>query len=131
MSVYYAIAAFSAYNSYQSYKDAGKAAINEAVIKGRQLKTKAEMIKLGAVQEHNARVSKLETFKGANQAMLGTAGRAEDRSFRAINERADRQIAVETDRAYVQTLQKLAANDLEMNLSMLRAQNKRNAYKRI
>ena len=32
MSVYYAIAAFSAYNSYQSYKDAGKAAINEAVI---------------------------------------------------------------------------------------------------
>ena len=59
--IYWAIAAFSAVNTYQSYKDAGKAAMNEAVIKERQLKTKAEMIKLGAAQEHNARVSKLET----------------------------------------------------------------------
>ena len=123
-----AIAALSAYNSYQGYKNAGKAAMNQANLQNRQLKTQGEMIKLSALQEHNARMSTVKTFKGTNQATVGSSGRAEDRSFIAIQERADRQLAVETDRAYVQSIQKLAANKLNMNINTLVAQNKRNAY---
>ena len=70
-----------------------------------------------------------QSFIATNESIVGTTGRDYDRSYRAIKERADKELAIESDRAYVQHLAEQANISLAAKLSMEKGKNIAQAYK--
>ena len=110
---------------------AAKAAKREAALQRRQLQAQMEGAQLAALQEHNARMKNLQVFLGTNRALGGISGRAigVDRSFKAIQEKAKREMATETDRAFVDALQTQAYLSLGKTIAAERGRNLARAYR--
>jgi len=110
---------------------AAKAAKREAALQRRQLQAQMEGAQLAALQEHNARMKNLQVFLGTNRALGGISGRAigVDRSFKAIQEKAKREMATETDRAFVDALQTQAYLSLGKTIASERGRNLARAYR--
>ena len=106
-----------------------KAAKREGALASRQFGNQIKDVKLTAIQNHNARLSQFRVFEAVNQSLLGTSGRDEDRSFRAIRERAKKDAFTDIDRLRTQTAMKKGQISLQDSLNKLQVQNKVNAYK--
>ena len=107
MALPLALAIGSTALSFMGSMSAAKAAKREAALQRRQLQQQIEGAQLAALQQHNARMQNLAIFKSTNESLAGVSGRdiGSDRSFKAIQEKANRQMATETDRAFLQSLQ--------------------------
>ena len=82
---------------------ASRAAKAQGALASRQFGNQIKDVKLTATQNHNARLSQFRVFEAVNQSLLGTSGRDEDRSFRAIKERAKKDAFTDIDRLRTQT----------------------------
>jgi hypothetical protein len=108
---------------------ASRAAKAQGALASRQFGNQIKDVKLTATQNHNARLSQFRVFEAVNQSLLGTSGRDEDRSFRAIKERAKKDAFTDIDRLRTQTAMKVGQISLQDSLNKLQVQNKVNAYK--
>jgi len=108
---------------------ASSAAKAQGALASRQFGNQIKDVKLTATQNHNARLAQYRVFQAVNQSLLGVSGRAEDRSFRAIRERAKKDALTDIDRLRTQTAMKIGQISLQDSLNKLQVQNKVNAYK--
>ena len=123
---YLILAGVSALTSFSGSRSAAKAAQREAKIQQRQLKAEKEMSKLRALQEHNIRLSNLQTFLNTNQAIAGISGRdiGSDRSLKAIQEKAKRDVGTDAGRARLQELVTLGKLSEAQQLAGERGRNR-------
>ena len=124
-----AFAVASTVMSAKASMDASKAAMKEAAIRQKQFDRQLKEGQLSALIAHNNRVAQQKSFLATNESIIGTTGRDYDKSFRAIKERADRELALESDRAYVQHLAEQANVSLAAKLSMEKGKNIAQAHK--
>ena len=117
--------------SFMGSMSAAKAAKREAALQRRQLQQQIEGAQLAALQQHNARMQNLAIFKSTNESLAGVSGRdiGSDRSFKAIQEKANRQMATETDRAFLQSLQEQGKLSLAQTMASERGRNLSRAYR--
>lgn len=110
---------------------AAKAAKREAALQRRQLQAQMEGAQLAALQEHNSRMKNLQIFLGTNRALAGVSGRdiGVDRSFKAIQEKAKKEMSVETDRRYLEAVQQQAMLSLGKTIAAERGRNLARAYR--
>ena len=110
---------------------AAKAAKREAALQRRQLQAQMEGAQLAALQEHNSRMKNLQIFLGTNRALAGVSGRdiGADRSFKAIQEKAKKEMGVETDRRYLEAVQQQAMLSLGKTIAAERGKNLARAYR--
>ena len=123
MDPYTFMAIASALMSAQASKSAGKAAMREAAIRQRQFDAQLKEGQLSSLMQHNQRVAALQSFINTNESILGTSGRDFDKSFNAIRLKAEKEMALETDRAYVQHLAEQGQISLASKLTMEKARN--------
>ena len=130
MDPYTALAIGSAFIGIMGARDAGRAAKREAALKRRQLQQQIEGAQLASLQDHNKRMNNLKAFLGTNDALIGISGRelGSDRSFKAIQDKAKREMATETDRAFLQSLNQQAGLSLSQTVAMERGRNLSRAY---
>ncbi len=115
----------SVYGSMQS----AKAAKAQGRLQARQFANQAKNLSFTALQEHNKRLANLKTFINTNEAILGTSGRAMDRSYDAIIKKAKQDARTDTTRLRIDTAMKTGQASLQGSMAMLQAQNRANAYK--
>jgi len=117
--------------SFMGSMSAAKAAKREAALQRRQLQRQIEGAQLASLQDHNARMKNLQVFLGTNDALSGISGRdmGSDRSYRAIQEKAKREMATETDRRFVQSLNEQARLSLAQTVAMEKGRNLSRAYR--
>ncbi len=117
--------------SFMGSMSAAKAAKREAALQRRQLQRQIEGAQLASLQDHNARMKNLQVFLGTNDALSGISGRdmGTDRSYKAIQERAKREMATETDRKFVQSLNEQARLSLAQTVAMEKGRNLSRAYR--
>ena len=111
--------------------NAAKAAKREAALQRRQLQNQIEGAQLAAIQDHNARMKNLQIFQATNESLVGVSGRdmGSDRSFKAIQQKAERELATETDRKFLQTLEKVGQLSLSQSIASEKGRNLSRAYK--
>ena len=131
MALPLALAIGSTALSFMGSMSAAKAAKREAALQRRQLQQQIEGAQLAALQQHNARMQNLAIFKSTNESLAGVSGRdiGSDRSFKAIQEKANRQMATETDRAFLQSLQEQGKLSLAQSMASERGRNLSRAYR--
>ena len=66
---------------------AAKAAKRQAALQRRQLQAQIEGAQVAALQQHNERISNLNSLISTNNAILGATGRDFDRSYKRIIEK--------------------------------------------
>lgn len=125
------LAGVSAFTSLSASRSAIKAAKREAAIEQRQLKAEKEMTKLRALQDHNIRLANLQTFLNTNQAIAGISGRdiGSDRSLKAIQEKAKRDVGIDVGRARLQELVTLGKLSEAQQLAGERGRNRAKALR--
>ena len=131
MSPTLALALGSTALSFMGSMSAAKAAKREAALQRRQLQAQMQGAELAALQEHNSRMKNLQVFLGTNRALAGVSGRdiSTDRSFRAIQEKAKKEMSVETDRRYLEAVQQQAMLSLGKTIAAERGRNLARAYR--
>lgn len=119
------IYAFMAVATAISQRGKGYAAKGKSELEVRQIKAEKKRAALQHLQQHNQRMEQLEAFQGANEAAAGAMGRdiGTDRSLKKIQEKASREISIETDRARVAALGVRSKLDQQMTMSRLKASN--------
>tara|TARA_Y100001958_G_scaffold159624_1_gene162078 strand:+ start:7840 stop:8352 length:513 start_codon:yes stop_codon:yes gene_type:complete len=117
--------------SFFGSMSAAKAAKREAALQRRQLQRQIEGAQLASLQDHNNRMANLQVFLGTNDALSGISGRdmGSDRSYKAIQERAKTQMATETDRKFLQSLNEQARLSLAQTVAMEKGRNLSRAYR--
>ena len=117
--------------SFMGSIGAAKAAKREAALQRRQLEAEKKMSRLRALQEHNIRLANLQTFINTNQAIAGVSGRdiSQDRSLRAIRQRAEREMATEVGRARVQELATIGKLSQAQQIASERGRNRARAFR--
>ena len=117
--------------SFMGSMSAAKAAKREAALQRRQLQRQIEGAQLASLQDHNNRMANLQVFLGTNDALSGISGRdmGSDRSYKAIQERAKTQMATETDRKFLQSLNEQARLSLAQTVAMEKGRNLSRAYR--
>ena len=117
--------------SFMGSMNAARAAKREAALQRRQLQNQIEGAQLAAIQDHNARMRNLQIFQATNESLVGVSGRdmGSDRSFKAIQEKAKREMATETDRKFLQTLEQVGQLSLSQSIASERGRNLSRAYK--
>ena len=118
-----AAAGISLLGSMRAASDARSQGRNAA----RQYKENAEMDKLRALQEKNARVSNFNASMSTVDAQAGFANRSE-RSVAAVRKRGRNQIRKETDRARTQSLFTRGREIQRGNNAMAEGKAKSQAY---
>ena len=110
---------------------AAKAAKREAALQQRQLEAEKKMSRLRALQEHNIRLANLQTFLNTNQAIAGVSGRdiSQDRSLKALQEKAKREMATEVGRARVQELATIGKLSQAQQIAGERGRNRARAFR--
>ena len=73
----------------------------------------------------------LQIFQATNESLVGVSGRdmGSDRSFKAIQEKAERETATETDRKFLQTLEQVGQLSLSQSIATEKGRNLSRAYK--
>ncbi len=117
--------------SFMGSMSAARAAKREAALQRRQLQRQIEGAQLASLQDHNNRMANLQVFLGTNDALSGISGRdmGSDRSYKAIQERAKTQMATETDRKFLQSLNEQARLSLAQTVAMEKGRNLSRAYR--
>ena len=117
--------------SFMGSMNAARAAKREAALQRRQLQNQIEGAQLAAIQDHNARMKNLQIFQNTNESLAGVSGRdmGSDRSFKAIQEKAKREMATETDRKFLQTLEQVGQLSLSQSIATEKGRNLSRAYK--
>jgi type II secretory pathway pseudopilin PulG len=117
--------------SFMGSMNAARAAKREAALQRRQLQNQIEGAQLAAIQDHNARMRNLQIFQATNESLVGVSGRdmGSDRSFKAIQEKAKREMATETDRKFLQTLEQVGQLSLSQSIATEKGRNLSRAYK--
>ena len=117
--------------SFMGSMSAARAAKREAAMQQRQLETEKKMSKLRALQEHNIRLANLQTFLNTNQAIAGVSGRdiSQDRSLKALQEKAKKEMATEVGRARVQELATLGKLSQAQQIASERGRNRARAFR--
>jgi len=117
--------------SFMGSMNAARAAQREAALQRRQLQNQIEGAQLAAIQDHNARMRNLQIFQATNESLVGVSGRdmGSDRSFKAIQEKAEREMATETDRKFLQTLEQVGQLSLSQSIASERGRNLSRAYR--
>ena len=117
--------------SFMGSMNAAKAAKREAALQRRQLQNQIEGAQLAAIQDHNARMKNLQIFQATNESLVGVSGRdmGSDRSFKAIQQKAERELATETDRKFLQTLEKVGQLSLSQSIASEKGRNLSRGYK--
>lgn len=117
--------------SFMGSMNAARAAKREAALQRRQLQNQIEGAQLAAIQDHNARMKNLQIFQATNESLVGVSGRdmGSDRSFKAIQQKAEREMATETDRKFLQTLEKVGQLSLSQSIASEKGRNLSRAYK--
>ena len=108
---------------------AAKAAKRQAALQRRQLQAQIEGAQVAALQQHNERISNLNSLISTNNAILGATGRDFDRSYKRIIEKAKKDATTDTLRISLQRANQIAQSSLQGNLITLQAQNRANAYR--
>ena len=128
---YLILAGASALVSFGANRSAAKLAQREAAMQQRQLQAEKEASKLRALQEHNARLAKLEAFLNANQAIAGISGRdiGSDRSLKAIQEKAKKDVSIDAGRARLQELLVIGKLASAQQISAERGRNRAKALR--
>jgi hypothetical protein len=114
-------AVLSAYGSMQ----AGKARRAEARAQQAQLEEQKKDAKVTAMQEHNIRMSNLNTMLGINESIAGVMGRdvGSDRSLKAIRERTIREARTTEDRARLQLVSQQSQRSMGIQIAGMRGRN--------
>lgn len=117
--------------SFMGSMSAAKAAKREAALQKRQLEAEKKMSRLRALQEHNIRLANLQTFLNTNQAIAGVSGRdiSQDRSLKALQEKAKREMATEVGRAKVQELATIGKLSQAQQIAGERGRNRARAFR--
>ena len=131
MALQLALAIGSTALSFMGSMSAAKAAKREAALQRRQLQAQIEGAQLAALQDHNARMKNLQVFLGTNRALAGVSGRdvGTDRSFKAIQEKARKEVGTETDRKFLQTLNEVSRLSLAQTIATEKGRNLSRAYR--
>ena len=131
MSLTLALAIGSTAVSVMGSMSAAKAAKREAALQRRQLESEKKMGQLRALQEHNIRLANLQTFLDTNQAIGGISGRdtSQDRSLRALTQKAKTDMATEVGRARVQELATIAKLSSAQQMASERGRNRARAFR--
>ena len=117
--------------SFMGSMSAAKAAKREAALQQRQLEAEKKMSRLRALQEHNIRLANLQTFLNTNQAIAGVSGRdiSQDRSLKALQDKAKREMATEVGRARVQELATIGKLSQAQQIAGERGRNRARAFR--
>ena len=117
--------------SFMGSMSAAKAAKREAALQQRQLEAEKKMSRLRALQEHNIRLANLQTFLNTNQAIAGVSGRdiSQDRSLKALREKAKKDMATEVGRARLQELATLGKLSQAQQIAGERGRNRARAFR--
>ena len=102
----------SVYGSMQS----AKAAKAQGRLQARQFANQAKNLSFTALQEHNKRLANLKTFINTNEAILGTSGRAMDRSYEAIIKKAKEDAKTDVTRLRIDTAMKIGQSSLQSSM---------------
>jgi hypothetical protein len=126
-----ALAVASTAISFMGSMSAAKAAKREAALQRKQLEAEKKMSRLKALQEHNIRLTNLQTFLNTNQAIAGVSGRdiSQDRSLKALQEKAKREMATEVGRARVQELATIGKLTQAQEIADERGRNRARAFR--
>ena len=116
-------AVVSAYGAMQ----AGKARAAEARAQAAQLEEQKKDAELTAMQEHNIRMSNLQTLLNLNSSIQGVMGRDEDRSLKAIREKAVSEAETAEGRARLQYIAEQSQRSMSIQISNMQARNARRA----
>ena len=116
----------SMYGSMESVK----AAKAQGKLRARQFANQAKDLSFTALQQHNARLANLKTFINTNESILGTSGRAMDRSYNAIIKKAKEDARTDTTRLRIDTAMKIGQSSLQGSMEMLQAQNRANTKRK-
>ena len=114
--------ALTAFTTIQGMQNAGA----EARLASRMAKEDAENAKLRGMERHNKRLDDLSVALSTNAAVTGFMNR-DDRSIDAINRRLKRDASTDVARNAMNTLQAVAASNLEGAVARARGRNKQRA----
>ena len=130
MDPFTALAIGSTFLSFSAQRSASRAAKREAAIRAKNIKIQKEQAKLSALQDHNARMANLQSVLNANIAIAGISGRdtGSDRSFKAIQERARKEISDDSNRAYYQYLMGQSGMEQQKQMVLEKGRNMARAY---
>ena len=104
---------------------ASKAAKQEARLQQQQIKEQKANAEIVALQEANARNRNLQDFLNINEALTGVTGRdLNDRSLKALQERAKKETDTASDRARLQFLTEQGQRDLSSYIAGVRGRNR-------
>jgi|9_EtaG_2_1085328.scaffolds.fasta_scaffold09270_2 hypothetical protein len=109
---------------------AARAAKRQAALQARMIKQEKQRAALRALQEHNARLTGYKSALGTNIAIAGVSGRAisQDRSLKAIQNKFKKEMATETDRAFLQNLSEQAKLSSQQSMALEKGRNLSKAY---
>lgn len=126
-----ALAIGSTIFQFMGSRSASKAAKREAALRARQIETQKKQAQLQALQEHNIRMSNLNTFIGTNRSLAGVLGRdiGSDRSLSRIIDKARKETSTEVARASVQLLGEQANRSLAQSMAIMKGNNLARAYR--
>ena len=114
--------AFTAFSTINQMQNASAEARNRA----QQAKVQGDNAKLMGVERHNQRLDQLSVALSTNNAVAGFMGR-DDRSIDAINRRLRRDAGTDVARNTMNTLNAIAASNLEAAVARARGTNQQRA----
>ena len=114
--------AFTAFSTINQMQNASAEARNRA----QQAKTQGENAKLMGLERHNQRLDQLSVALSTNAAVAGFMGR-DDRSIDAINRRLRKDAGTDVARNTINTLNAVAASNLEAAVARARGTNQQRA----
>ena len=126
-----ALAVASTAVSFMGYQQAAKAAKMEGALTARNIKTQGKIRQLQALQEHNAIMQQLESFKSTNRSIAGVSGRdaGSDRSLNALMKKADKDNMQTIQRANYQALAEGSKYAQQAQMAQVKASNLSKAYR--
>ena len=114
--------AFTAFTTVNQMQNAGAEARNRA----QQSKIQGENAKLMGMERHNQRLDQLSVAISTNNAVAAFMGR-DDRSIDAINRRLRKDAGTDVARNTMNTLNAVAASNLEAAVARARGKNQQRA----
>jgi len=117
--------------SAYGYQQQAKAAKMEGQLAARNIEQQQKMAQLQAIQEHNAILSQLESYKNTNAAITGIMGRdlGSDKSLKTLRDKARKDNIKTIQRANLQSLSEVSKLSQQAQMAKLKASNLSKAYR--
>ena len=117
--------------SAYGYQQQAKAAKMEGALTARNIEQQQKMAQLQAMQEHNAILSQLESYKNTNAAITGIMGRdlGSDKSLKALRDKARKDNIKTIQRANLQSLSEVSKLSQQAQMAKVKASNLSKAYR--